>query len=208
MAGGEIVGLRNYFFFDEKDKEYSLDAEVPLSAWNTDYITTRMQEIIKEGNYDFVFTMMPSPRTHAHHKASAILALRAVKKMEPQNKPLVLASTIVRDMSDSTGFSGLEGYSITNINADVEPFTFDRSQKFGHNNELDYNMIANWVIAEHKSQGTMQQFMGADSAIEQYRYYEINPADKVQKVRKFFDAVRKAKVYSDPNGIDENRSRK
>lgn len=208
MAGGEIVGLRNYFFFDEKDKEYSLDVEIPFSAWNTDYINTRMQKIIKEGNYDFVFTMMPSPQTHAHHKASAILALRAVQQLEPQNQPLVLASTIVRDISDSTGFSGLDGYPITNINADVDPFTFDRSQKFGHNNELDYNMIANWVIAEHKSQGTMQQFMGADNAIEQYWYYAFNPADKASKVRTFFDAVRKAKIYSDPNNIDENRSRK
>ncbi|MBN2731904.1 MAG: PIG-L family deacetylase, partial [Balneolaceae bacterium] len=48
MAGGDIVGLRNYFFFDQKDDEYSLDASKPLSAWNTDYIEERLQEIILE----------------------------------------------------------------------------------------------------------------------------------------------------------------
>lgn len=202
MAGGDIVGLRNYFFFDQRDKEYSLDVEVPLANWNIDHIVNRLQKIIREENYDFVFTMMPHSGTHAHHKASAILALRAVQGMEEGERPVVLSTTIVRNPDDSTDFAGLDGYPITQIDRSVKPFTFDRTQKFGHNDELDYSIIANWVIAEHKSQGTMQQLMGA-GAIEQYWYYAINPDDKVQKTRAFFEAVNEVPIYSDPNKIDQ-----
>lgn len=203
MAGGDIVGLRNYFFFDQKDDEYSLDAARPLEAWTTDYIEERLQEIILEEQYDFILTMMPSPDTHAHHKASAILVLRTVQSLPEKDRPLVLASTITRESKNSIEFRELEGYAFTRIDSSVGPFTFDRSQKFGHNNELDYNIIADWVIAEHKSQGTMQQFLGADNSIEQYWYYAINPADKTGKARSFFEAVNEVPVYSDPNKIDE-----
>lgn len=203
IAGGDIVGIRNYFFFDQKDDEYSLDASKPLKAWNIDYIEERLRKIILEEQYDFIFTMMPSPGTHAHHKASAIVALRAVERLSQQKRPVVLATTIIRSKDDMTDFRELKGYPITKLSGDIAPFTFDRSQKFGHNNELDYNIIANWVIAEHKSQGTMQQFMGAENAIEQYWYYDLNPDGRAENVRSFFKAVNDVPVYSDPNKIDE-----
>lgn len=203
MAGGEIVGIRNYFFFDQKDRKHSLDIENPLSLWNTDYIKNRLQQTMREENYDFVFTMMPSEQTHAHHKASAVLALQAVQSLPQDERPLVLATTIVREKGDTTAFSQLEGYPITKIDKSVEPFTFDRSQKFGHENRLDYNIIADWVIAEHKSQGTMQLFMGAENAIELYLYYAMNPENKAEKVRKFFEAVNEVPIYSDPSDSDE-----
>ena len=40
-------------------------------------------------------------------------------------------------------------------------FDFDRTHKFGFNQALDYQIVANWVIAEHKSQGLYQTRMGA-----------------------------------------------
>lgn len=203
MAGGDIVGIRNYYFFDQKDEEYSLDPVNPLEKWNTDYIQKRIQKIILEEHYDFIFTMLPSPQTHAHHKASAILALRAVKALPNDKRPIILSTTITRGKSEAVAFKMLDGYPITEVAQSIEPFTFDRSQKFGHNDELDYNMIANWVIAEHKSQGTMQQFMGADQATEQYLYYSINSAENAAKVRAFFKAVNEVPMYSDPNNIDQ-----
>lgn len=201
MAGGDIVGLRNYYFFDQKDEAYSLDPEKPLSAWNTDHIIERLKRIITEEQYDFIFTMLPSKQTHAHHKASAILALRAVEALPENQRPTILATTILREKSDTTSFTELEGYPLTRINRNVEPYSFDRTQKFGHNNRLDYNIIANWVIAEHKSQGTMQLLMG-EGMIEQYWYYAINPPAAAEKVRRFFRAVNTVPMYSDPEKID------
>lgn len=198
MAGGDIVGIRNYYFFDQKDEEYSLDAAKPLGEWNTDYITKRLQTIITEENYDFVFTMMPSEQTHAHHKASAILALRAINGLPAEDRPVVLSTTILREKTDRISFSQLQGYPLTKINREIEPFAFDRTQKFGHDNRLDYNIIANWVIAEHKSQGTMQLLMNAGK-VEQYWFYQINPVEKETKARTFFEAVNEVPIYTDPN---------
>lgn len=204
IAGGEIVGIRNYYFFDQVDDEYSLDVGRPLNAWDKDWIIERLQTILKSESYDFVFTMMPVEETHAHHKASAVLALRAVEKLEPENRPLVLSATILRDKSDTTAYTMLAGYPITRINREISPFTFDRTRKFGHNDRLDYNIIANWVIAEHKSQGTMQQFMDVGK-VEQYWYYGINPEAGVKKVRAFFEAVNEAPMYTNPNEFEEGR---
>jgi len=203
MAGGDIVGLRNYYFFDQVDREYSLDVENPLDTWDTELVVSRLRELIKKESYDFIFTMMATEDTHAHHKASALLTLVAVESITAKKRPLVLSTTILRNKSDSTTYSGLEGYPITDINRDIGPFVFDRTRKFGHKNQLDYNIIVNWVIAEHKSQGTMQQFMD-EGKVEEYWYYSINPDSGVSKVRNFFKAVREAEVYTNPNNFEED----
>lgn len=203
MAGGEIVGIRNYFFFDQLDKEFSLDVSVALDTWDTEWIDEKFQQIFMQEDYDFVFTMMPMQDTHGHHKASALLTLQAVEKLKPQNRPIVLSTTFLREKTDTTSYTVLEGYPITKIDRDISPFEFDRTQKFGHNDRLDYNIIANWVIAEHKSQGTMQQFMNVGN-IEQYWYYAINPEEGVEKTGTFFEAVNAAPMYSNPNNLEED----
>lgn len=202
MAGGEIVGLRNYYFFDQVDKQFSLDVSTPLNTWNVDWVKERLVQILEQQNYDFVFTMMPSKDTHAHHKASALLALESIRQLDSDNRPIVLSTTILREKTDTTSYSMLEGYPVTRINKDIPPFIFDRTQTFGHNDRLDYNIIANWVIAEHKSQGTMQQYMDVGN-IEQYWYYDINREDGVQKTRTFFEAVLSAPMYTNPNNLKE-----
>jgi hypothetical protein len=71
-----------------------------------------------------------------------------------------------------------------------EIFEFDRNQTFGANDRLNYNIIANWVIAEHKSQGTMQLLMqNSTGIIEQYWYNEINGEEGLDKTAEFFEAV-------------------
>lgn len=195
MAGGQIVGMRNYYFFDQVDRQYTEDPAVPLDEWNTEYIVNRLREIIREQHYDFVFTMLPHPGTHGHHKASAILLLRALQGMDPGNRPLAVATTMLRSADEeNTDFRRLEGYPETQLDDSVAPFEFDRTQTFGHEDRLDYNIIANWVIAEHKSQGTMQQFMNG-GAVEQYWYYALNREGGAQKLRVYFDAVEAADIY-------------
>lgn len=203
MAGGKIVGIRDYYFFDQVDDEYSLDVSRPLNTWDTDWVLERLKQILKNESYDFVFTMMPGEETHAHHKASAVLALQAVESLDPENRPVVLATTILRNASDTTSHTMLEGYLFTKINRAIGPFTFDRTQTFGHNGRLDYNIIANWVIAEHKSQGTMQQLMNAGK-VEQYWYYSINNDSGVKKTRTFFNAVNAVPMYSNPDNLGES----
>lgn len=195
MAGGRIVGMRNYYFFDQVDRQYTEDPAVPLEEWDTGYITRRLKEIIREQKYDFVFTMLPHPGTHGHHKASAILLLRALQDMDPGARPLAVATTMLRSVDEeNTDFRLLEGYPETRLDDRVAPFEFDRTQTFGNEDRLDYNIIANWVIAEHKSQGTMQQLMNG-GAVEQYWYYELNRKGGAQKLRAYFEAVEAADIY-------------
>lgn len=198
MAGGKIVGLRNYFFFDQVDDKYSEDIDNPLQKWDTDWIKRRMQKILEEENYDFVFTMMPSAGTHAHHKASAILTLQAIQKLPENERPIVLATDIASTMTDSTSYSQLEGYPISKLMSGVPPMQFDRRQKFGHEKRLNYKIIGNWVIAEHKSQGTMQLLMGRGN-VEQYWPYAINEEEQVSRARAFFEAVNEVPIYRNPN---------
>jgi len=203
MAGGKIVGLRNYFFFDQVDKEYSEDISNPLQGWDIEWIKQRLQQILRDGNYDFVFTMMPSKDTHAHHKASAILALQAIEKLPEDERPIVLATDIVSSTDDSTDYSQLQGYPISKLMEGESPMMFDRRQKFGHEKRLNYKIIGNWVIAEHKSQGTMQMYMGRGN-VEQYWPYAINKKSQISKVRAFFEAVNEVPVYRNPNITFDN----
>lgn len=198
MNGGDIVGLRNYFFFDQVDDEFSRDIENALSKWNTDWIKERLIEILQNEQYDFVFTMTPSEETHGHHKASAILALEAVQELEKEERPAVLATDIVGLTNNTSSYSQLEGYPVSKVMEDVEPMRFDRTQKFGHDDRLNYQIIANWVIAEHKSQGTMQLLMSRGE-VELYMPYTINTKDQIEKARTYFDAVNEVPIYRNPD---------
>ncbi len=198
MAGGKIVGMRNYFFFDQVDDEYSKDIARPMENWDTDWIKQRLQKILKEEQYDFVFTMTPTDATHGHHKASAILALQAIQDLPDEERPLVFATTIADSVGEQNDYSQLEGYSISKLMDGQQPMEFDRTQKFGFDNRLDYKIIANWVIAEHKSQGTMQLLMGRGN-VEQYWPYQINREQDLNKAKKFFEAVNEVPIYRNLN---------
>lgn len=193
MAGGDIVGIRNYFFFDQPDFYYTEDIEETLEKWNTDWVHERMVEILKEGEYDFMFVMLPFEQFHGHHKASAVLGLRAMMELPKEERPVVLQGFIRRG-ADSPGvtFTQMEGYPETKV-MEGKVFEFDRSQTFGVNDRMNYNIISNWVIAEHKSQGTMQLLMQTNkSIIEQYWYNEVNGEQGLEKAAEFFEAVNAA----------------
>lgn len=198
MAGGDIVGIRNYYFFDQVDDEFSLDIASPMESWDTGWVKQRLEQIIRDGDYDFIFTMLPSDDTHAHHKASAILALQVVEQLPEERRPIVLTTTIFSSEDDDTEYEELEGYPVSRIRKDAGPFLFDRRQTFGYDDRLNYKIVANWVIAEHKSQGTMQHLMGRGN-VEQYWLYELNAEESIQKTEDFFDAVNEVPVYRNPD---------
>lgn len=190
MAGGDIVGIRNYFFFDQPDFYYTEDVEETLKKWNTDWVHERMVEILEKGEYDFIFLMLPFDEFHGHHKASAVLGLRAMMELPKEERPIALQAFVRRGADDpGVSFTQMEGYPETKV-MEGKVFEFNRNQTFGANNRLNYNIIANWVIAEHKSQGTMQLLMQSSTGIiEQYRYNEINGEEGLQKTSEFFEAI-------------------
>jgi LmbE family N-acetylglucosaminyl deacetylase len=199
MNAGKIIGTRNIFFLDQKDAHYGLDEHEPLdTTWNVGWISTRLNQILSVGKYDFIFCLLPVPETHAHHKAATMLALRSALAMPLAQRPVVLGVSVA-GVKDTIGtFTQLKNYSETHVEGNAPMFVFDRTVTFGYKNKLSYKIIVNWEIAEHKSQGTMQLAMNGGD-LENYWYFSINAPDGKEKCKALFELLKnipyKAKEY-------------
>lgn len=187
MAGGDIIGIRNYFFFDEQDHKYTLNVDSTFGyVWDTAATARRLTTIMQNGGYDYVFCLLPTEGTHGHHKGATILALHVAGRIPEETRPVVLGVS-VSEKTDSVPetFSGLPGYPVTNISSGRASFSFDRTQKFGYKDRLDYKIIVNWLIAEHKSQGTMQLAMNRGD-FENFWWFDVNPSSRKKATKQFF----------------------
>ncbi len=200
MSAGKMLGIRNFFFLDQLDDKYGLNPKAPLDTfWNILIVKTRLTEIMSRETYDFVFCLLPVPATHAHHKDATIMALRTIKDLPENKKPIILGMD-VRNENDTMKqkFVALENYPETKLKENITPFQFNRNQKFGFKNSLDYHIIANWEIAEHKSQGTMQLAMNQGD-YENFWYFALNAPEGIAKCKALFDQLKtipyKIKVY-------------
>jgi len=190
INAGKIIGLHHIYFFDQRDNRYTLDPhEVLDSNWNIPLVKSKLKQILTSGHYDFVFTLLPSDSTHGHHKVSTILALMAVQNL-PANvaHPIVLCATNIQKDKVSASFTELAGFPITHISDGKPSFSFDRNQSFGFHHVLNYKIIVNWEIAEHKSQGTLQTGYNQGD-IEEYYYFDINPPSGREKTKALFDKL-------------------
>jgi LmbE family N-acetylglucosaminyl deacetylase len=191
MNAGRIIGVNNIFFLDQQDAKNSLDEHEPLdTSWNTALVMTRLKEIMTRTRYDFVFCLMPTPGTHAGHKAASLSALRTVKALPEAQRPVILGGSwaLKTDKTPKT-YQRLKNYAETDIVGDTALYRMDRTQPFGYNNQLNYNIITNWEIAEHKSQGAMQNNMGR-SDYEVYYLFRVNNAGAAEKARQLFEKLR------------------
>lgn len=159
LASGRILGIAKHFDLDERDVRYTQDAnEVLTQHWEAERVRGEVLRRLAADPYDFVFTLFPTVETHGAHKAAALVAIDAVMRL-PGRRPVVLgcqdsAATDDRPL-DWAGFQdprypfevGRERYSV------------DRTVKFGFKGVLSYQIVVNWVIAEHKSQGAFQTDM-------------------------------------------------
>lgn len=203
MAAGRILGLRNYFFLDQPDGGYALGGQPsPGAAWDTGFVTGRLRERMAQGGYDFVFVMLPLPTTHTHHRASALLALEAAASLPSESRPLVLGASLhTRGEVSAVGregfpipalegfsFSGVEGHPLAAIKPGAPVFELDRTRKLDARGVLDYRIVINWLIAEHKTQGMMQLRMN-DGEVERYWYFDLNPESGIAKTRALFERL-------------------
>jgi LmbE family N-acetylglucosaminyl deacetylase len=190
MAGGAIVGIRNYFFLDQPDPHFTLDADSVLRAvWDSAAVRRRLSEIMERGGYDLVFGLLPFAATHGHHKGATILALRAAQSLPAERRPLVLGGFPCSLGDAPLRFDGLAGFPLTRVAGGEALTRFDRTQQLGHEGRLDFRIIGNWVIAEHKSQGTMQLLMNRGD-VECYWYFDANGDAGRGRVTDLFDALR------------------
>ncbi len=181
VESSRILGIRRLVILGQKDHRYTRDAGEVLGpdarVWDLPSIRRDLDTILRDGRYEFVFTHLPTQTTHGHHKAATTLALQAVDRLPAGDRPVVLGAGA--DASDLDGPAVQDG-----------AFRLDRTQKFGFRERLDYHIVVNWVIAAHKSQGTMQLAMnGSDT--ETFWLYRDNPSDAQARAAALFTALAK-----------------
>jgi LmbE family N-acetylglucosaminyl deacetylase len=189
-AAGKILGISHIYFLNQRDNRYMLSAHEVLDStiWDTAKVEKKLVSLMKKGDYDFVFTLLPVDSTHGHHKAASILALRAVSMLPAEHRPVILAGSTHTKGAREQSYNGLRDYPLTRPQSATPQFTFDRLQSFGYRHVLNYKIIVNWAIAEHKSQGTEQLDINRSDE-EQYWLYAINADSAAIKTKQLFDAL-------------------
>lgn len=191
MNAGRILGIHNYYFMDQKDAKYGLDEHEPLdTSWHTGWVKRRLAQVLEEGNYDFLFCLLPVPGTHGGHKGATLLALQGVRDQQKGKKPIVLGGNIAKKSDTAVNrFHQLKDYTETRTIGDTALFSFDRTTKFGFKKMLNYQIVVNWEIAEHKSQGVMQLGMNYGD-YEQFFYFALNGKKGLEKTRQLFEQLK------------------
>jgi LmbE family N-acetylglucosaminyl deacetylase len=144
-AAGRIIGIRRHYFLDQKDARFTLDDGEAARIWNTRVVTQFLTGLLERERHDFVFVLLPTEDTHGHHREAARLALDAAQALSEDRRPAILGAEPGRSAGPSRVFGGR-----------TADFACDRRRSFGPDGRLNYGIIANWVIAEHKSQGLFQ----------------------------------------------------
>ena len=190
-AGCAIVGIKNFFYLNQKDHRYTTNVKeiMDSTVWDITFVKKRLKEIIEAGKYNYIFCLIPVPTTHAHHASASILALTVVNELPLETRPVVLGGTMTsKGDTAKFSFTGLPQYPVTKIDINPTIFTFDRTSPFGFQDRLNYKIIANWVIAEHKSQGTMQLLMNQGD-YEKYVWFALNDKNKLEQTKQLFDKL-------------------
>jgi N-acetylglucosamine malate deacetylase 2 len=186
---GKILGVSHYYFAHQRDDKYCTDEKDALdSCWNVPAVRNALADRLRRGHYDYVFCLLPDVGEHGAHKAATLLALDAVAAMAATDRPVILGA-MTGDKKDSAAhFGGYLQYGRTVPVTDTALFKVDRTTHFSYNNRLDYKVIANWELAEHKSQGATQMSMN-DGDLEQFWYFRQDNPGGIERCKGLFSAL-------------------
>jgi LmbE family N-acetylglucosaminyl deacetylase len=202
LNGCRYLGVRDALFLNQQDHRYSQDPGEVLDTdvWELTEVELAIDRALRDGEYDFVLCHLPTPTTHGHHQAATLLALRAVKRMESSARPVVFGATTNALMQ----FTELPDYPEARA-VEGPVHVFDRTQPFGHRDKLDYRVVVNWVIAAHKSQGTMQLAMSKGDR-ERFFVLDTGTEGAHEKAAAWFEALKEPqfpkKVYGASAGTN------
>lgn len=188
LDAAKIMGIRNIYFMEQPDDWYTTDPTPYISGknWNIPYVESRMDNLLKDQNYDFVITMLPHAGQHGHHKTAVMMGLRAVNRFKGAKKPIIIAGSPLTLNSKPVDFTELAGFPVTKIKAGAPIFTLNRAFRFKENDKVSYKIVADWVISAYKSQGAIQENAIHKTDLEAYRYFDINDAAGISQVEKLF----------------------
>jgi len=188
LRAGKLLGVRKHFFLDQKDLGFAtVAAEADATNWNRQRIGRFLSELLPKERYDAVFTLLPTRETHGHHRAATILTLEAVARLPENERPIVFGADASPDAEPSP-FEGLPGIPLTATVSGNPTISFGRNASFGYHNALSYQIVVNWVIAEHKSQGMFQNEAGKNR-FEHLWLFREGPADPIFRAGELQNAI-------------------
>lgn len=185
VRAGKVLGIRQHYFLDQKDLGFETDSSTADSGnWDRPHLRAFLTELLSRELYQAVFTLLPTPATHGHHRAATILALESIAALPASQRPLVFGVEPGARADEPEVFPGLPSQPLTRT-VSAEPFLrFDRATSFGFHNSLNYQIVVNWVIAEHKTQGLFQTEYGKHEW-EQFWLFEAGGPDTVSRAQQF-----------------------
>jgi N-acetylglucosamine malate deacetylase 2 len=196
---GRILGIQHQWFLNERDDRFTLDPGESLHQnWHEERIRRLLQQRLTRGHYDFVFVLLPSEQTHGEHKAASILALEVVEQLPSGQRPIVMGAQA--SGGDPAPYATLDGYSLTATNSPKPQFQFDRETRFGYRESLSYQIVVDWVIAEHKSQGLFRTRCQQDR-FENFWVFTLNRSSALREAESLFAAVAARSDVAKETGI-------
>jgi LmbE family N-acetylglucosaminyl deacetylase len=201
MRASRILGIRHSYFLNQKDTGVTLSAADAFEAWDIERIRQELRALLEFGHYNLVLVLLPAADTHGHHQTVAVLTLEAVAGMKTEHKPALLGvRTAPPEATDPVTFSELRGYPLTRTTA-PEPFwSFDRRTPLACDPSLNYGIVVNWVVAEHKSQGFFQLENGRRTH-EHFWLFEAAGKAGAARSRDFVNAMERNSVARDCVGV-------
>jgi LmbE family N-acetylglucosaminyl deacetylase len=192
LAAGRILGIGNHLFLEQKDAGFTLDPDEGMKKlWDCSKVVAFISALLRAENYQFVFTLLPTTETHGHHQAATVLTLQAVEQLPVENRPAVLAADPATASQPSLAFIGNPRFPITTVWDGAPVFEFDRRASFGYDKALNYQIVVNWMIAEHKSQGLFQTDSNKHD-VERYWLFRASGSGALEKTRSLFAALQPA----------------
>jgi N-acetylglucosamine malate deacetylase 2 len=189
MRASRILGIRHNYFLDQTDTGMTLSPGDAFRAWDIPRVRRELRELLEFEQYNVVLILLPAIDTHGHHQTVAALTLETVAELDEEDRPAVLG---VRAAAAGSGevdrFSELTGYPSTRTVRPEPVWSFDRRTPLDCHRSLDYSIVANWVIAEHKSQGFFQM-ESRRKTHEYFWLFEAGGASGRARLRNFVRAM-------------------
>ena len=188
LDSGRILGIRNHFFLDERDLRYTQDLnEVLEKHWDTPLVMEEVKHRLEVGHYDFVLGLFPSADAHGGHKAATLAAYSSIEAMR-KDRPVLLGCELHSLTKTAPREDWVSSLANTHPYIFPERYSIDRTEKFGFNNVSNYQIVVNWVIAAHKSQGAFQKDAEQYDR-EDFAVIDTSTTDAVDKATNLFKAL-------------------
>jgi LmbE family N-acetylglucosaminyl deacetylase len=182
QEAGRVLGIRDHHFLEQQDLGFESNAAAAETAnWDRPRILASLTDLLQRNRYDVVLTLLPTVETHGHHRAATLLTLEAIASLPEDQRPLTLGVEPRAKSDEPLAFAGLADEPLSRTANRTPVITFDRCTPFGYRGALNYQIVVNWVIAAHKSQGLFQNDYGRHTH-EQFWLFEASGRRAMQRL--------------------------